>query len=54
MCKFISFVALVVVGISLPAITLAEFSSQSTGKPLRASPSSDWCMGMCPVFSVPP
>src|SRR5216684_3458902 len=37
MCKFISFVALVVVGISLPAITLAEFSSQSTGKPLRVA-----------------
>src|ERR1700674_1635194 len=39
MCKFISLIALSVVGITLPAITMAESSaqSQSTGKPLRVA-----------------
>jgi glucose-fructose oxidoreductase len=34
-CKFICFIALWVVAISLPAITMADSSAQSTGKPLR-------------------
>ena len=39
MCKFICFIALVVVGASLPAITMAETSaqSQSSVKPLRVA-----------------
>jgi glucose-fructose oxidoreductase len=41
-CKFICFLALVAVGITLPAITMAESSAQSTsaqstGKPLRVA-----------------
>jgi glucose-fructose oxidoreductase len=35
--KFISFMALAVVGIALPAMTMAESSAQSTGKPLRVA-----------------
>ena len=37
MCKFICFIALLVVGVGLPAITMAESSAQSTGKPLRVA-----------------
>jgi hypothetical protein len=37
MCKFICSITLLVVGISLPAITMAESSAQSTGKPLRVA-----------------
>jgi glucose-fructose oxidoreductase len=42
MCKFICFIALVVVGIMLPALTMAETPAQSspaqsTGKPLRVA-----------------
>ena len=39
MCKFICFIALVVVGASQPAITMAGTSaqSQSSGKPLRVA-----------------
>ena len=42
MCKFICFIALLVVGFTLPAITMAESSAQSSsaqsiGKPLRVA-----------------
>ena len=37
MYKFISFMALAVVGIALPPMTVAESSTQSTGKPLRVA-----------------
>jgi glucose-fructose oxidoreductase len=37
MCKFVGFVALVFVAITLPAITLAESSPQSAGKSLRVA-----------------
>jgi glucose-fructose oxidoreductase len=36
-CKFICFIALLVVGIRLPAITMAESSAQSIGRPLRVA-----------------
>ena len=36
-CKFICLLVLVVLGITLPAITMAESSAQSTGKPLRVA-----------------
>src|SRR5882724_6381359 len=36
-CKFICFAALLVVGIMLPAPTMAESSAQPTGKPLRVA-----------------
>ena len=37
MCKFICFLALLVVSISLPAKTMADSSAQSTGQPLRVA-----------------
>ena len=37
MYKFISFMALAVVGIAVPTMTMAESSTQSTGKPLRVA-----------------
>ena len=37
MCKFICFIALVAVGIMLPALTMAETSAGSTVKPLRVA-----------------
>jgi predicted dehydrogenase len=36
-CKFICFLAILLVGIGLPAKTTAESSAQSTGKPLRVA-----------------
>jgi predicted dehydrogenase len=36
-CKFISFIALAVVGATLPAMTMAQSSAQSSGKPLRVA-----------------
>jgi predicted dehydrogenase len=36
-CKFICFIALLVVGIGLPAKTTAQSSAQSSGKPLRVA-----------------
>jgi scyllo-inositol 2-dehydrogenase (NADP+) len=36
-CKFTCFLALVVVGITLPALTMAESFAQSNGKPLRVA-----------------
>src|SRR6266478_4400683 len=37
MCKFICFIAVLVVSITLPAMTMAESSAQSTGRPLRVA-----------------
>ena len=37
MCKFICFIAVLVVSITLPAMTMAESSAQSTGGPLRVA-----------------
>ena len=36
-CKFICFMALLVIAIGLPVITMAESSAQSAGKPLRVA-----------------